>query len=236
MYMMMDMGGYPSVSPFRDAFSPTLQVQPDVRDLVDEAVAGDTNDSTRQRLTPLFTAVAQRSHAKIGELLRLGADANVPCVAYPNPVPLHAAAETNDTAAMQMLLDAGGGTDPRLADTGFTPLMVAAHRGCCEAAMLLVERGAALSASTVAGICALSLAVHARHHTLVRLLLMRGADTSSFCPLHAAAENGDSLMVQILLAGGCSASVRRASDGTTAADVAKALRYPVIEAALALHV
>lgn len=89
---------------------------------------------------------------------------------------------------------------------GFTALHFACYFGQPAAARLLLENGAAVDtvAANPTKVMPLHSAASARNLEAVRLLLEHGAPVnalqqSGFCALHAAAQNGDRAMVDLLL-------------------------------------
>ncbi len=111
---------------------------------------------------------------------------------------------------------------------GFTALHLAAFFGTEEAIGALLEAGAELDAPSrnTMRVTPLHAAAASRHVAICRTLVERGADVNAvqragFTPLMAAAENGDGELVELLLAAGADAT-RRADDGRTAADLARA--------------
>jgi ankyrin repeat protein len=101
-------------------------------------------------------------------------------------------------------------TDSRSIDSpsgdGFTALHFACFFSQPEAARLLIERGAAVDAVAVnpTRVMPLHSAASARNLEAARLLLERGAPVNArqqagWVPIHAAAANGDRVMVDLLL-------------------------------------
>jgi len=89
---------------------------------------------------------------------------------------------------------------------GFTALHFACFFRQPEAALLLIERGAAVDAVALnpTGVMPLHSAASARNLQAARVLLEHGAPVNArqqggWVPLHAAAQNGDRPMVELLL-------------------------------------
>lgn len=140
----------------------------------------------RSKYGPLQLAANDCDVAKLGQLLREGADVNGRCE-FRNWTALHAAADRGQAAAARVLLERGAKVDLKDGD-GFTPLHVtgtqpsgkpqpkAGEAGRNEVAVLLLDHGADANATTRQGNNALHCAVSSRNATLVRILLERGAD------------------------------------------------------------
>jgi ankyrin repeat protein len=147
----------------------------DAIDLVKKLLAKGANPNARLRRAPL------KRHHDAGTTLNFGEGAT----------PLMRAARTNDTAAMQALLDAGADPFATLPDRT-TTLMIAAGlgygglrgeairivvptaEGAVEACRMLLERGVDVNAFNTAGQTALHGAV-GRGEPVVELLVSRGA-------------------------------------------------------------
>ena len=123
---------------------------------------------------------------------------------------------------------------------GFSPLHLAAYFGQCEAARLLLERGAVGSAVSRnwLGVTPLHSAVAGRHRELVELLLSRGAEAAvnarqsgGWTALHSAAQHGDKDTIAVLLQHGADISIRNA-EGKRAADLARDAGYLQLMAVL----
>jgi uncharacterized protein len=134
-------------------------------------------------------------------------------------------------------LPAGSSIDSPSQD-GFTALHFACFFGQPEAARLLLERGAAVDvvAANPTRVMALHSAASARNLEAARLLLERGAPVNArqqggWVPIHAAAQNGDKAMVELLLGHGADASLTNDA-GKTAADVAREKGHAEIVALL----
>ncbi len=124
------------------------------------------------------------------------------------------------------------GNDPELARAwspdGFTPLHLAAFFSRPETARLLLERGAEVDAvaRNEMRVTPLHSAAAARNIETARDLLERGADPNArqqggFAPIHAAAQNADDELHELLIAHGADAELP-VDDGRTARDFAGA--------------
>ncbi|HSZ63461.1 MAG TPA: ankyrin repeat domain-containing protein [Terriglobales bacterium] len=127
-------------------------------------------------------------------------------------------------------LGSGSSIDSASKD-GFTALHFACFFGQAEAVRLLLERGAAVDvvAANPTRVMALHSAASARNLEAARMLVEHGAPVNArqqrgWVPIHAAAQNGDRAMVELLLAQGADASLANDA-GKTAADVAREKGY-----------
>ena len=105
----------------------------------------------------------------------------------------------------QCLRDAASAINSRSKD-GFTALHFACFFGQPDAARLLIENGAAVDAvaTNPTQVMPLHSAASSRNLEAARLLLERGAPVNArqqagWVPIHAAAQNGDRPMVELLL-------------------------------------
>jgi ankyrin repeat protein len=138
------------------------------------------------------------------------------------------AAATGRTARVRSLI----GADPSVARSwshdGFTPLHLAAFFDAEPAAEALLEAGADpdVASRNDMGVHPLHSAVAGRAFGIARSLVDAGADVDAvqargFRPIHAAAQNGDELTVDLLLLAGARAWAAT-DDGRLAADLAAA--------------
>ena len=120
------------------------------------------------------------------------------------------AAATGDVDQLTSHLDRDPGLLHAYSHDGWTPLHLAAFTGQADAVKLLIERGANVAARSHNGLDnhPLHAAVAgAQSLDVVRLLLDAGSDVNArqhggFTPLHEAAQNGNGLLVDVLLAYG----------------------------------
>jgi ankyrin repeat protein len=110
---------------------------------------------------------------------------------------------------------------------GYTALHLAAYFGQLEVARLLLGRGADPNAVALneSRVTPLHSAVAAKHRDTASLLLALGASPNSvqhggWTPLHAAARDGDEVIVDMLLLRGADAT-RKSDYGKTAIDLAE---------------
>lgn len=118
------------------------------------------------------------------------------------------------------------------AGDGFTALHLAAFFGKTEAARVLLEAGADVSAYGRNDFAnqPLHAAAAGRHQDVCRLLLGAGADVSAtqhggYTPLHEAAGSGDVELAELFLSAGADPGART-DDGLTAAELADANDHP----------
>jgi ankyrin repeat protein len=138
------------------------------------------------------------------------------------------AAATGRTARLRALLQADISRARSWSVDGFTPLHLASFFGAEPAAELLLEAGADpdVPSRNDQGVRPLHSAVAGRAFGIARLLVDAGADVDAvqvggFRPLHAAAQNGDELTVDLLLLAGARPWATTDS-GQVAADYAAA--------------
>lgn len=125
----------------------------------------------------------------------------------PIPDSLFMAADRDDAAAIDRLLDGGADVDAQdnfFAIEGWTALHHATFYGHAAAAARLVERGADVNATDERGATPLHLAARRRECDTARLLINRNANVNALdhegsTPLHEAADHGRYDMVTLLL-------------------------------------
>ena len=137
------------------------------------------------------------------------------------------AAATGRTARVRTLLAGDLGLARAWSVDGFTALHLAAFFGAEPAAELLLDAGADpdVASRNDQGVHPLHSAVAGRAFSIARRLVEAGADVDAlqrdgFRPLHAAAQNGDELTVELLLVAGADPALA-AGDGRIAADFAQ---------------
>jgi uncharacterized protein len=121
---------------------------------------------------------------------------------------------------------------------GFTALHFACYFGQAEAARLLIEKGAAVDAvaSNAMKVMPLHSAASARNLEAARLLLEHGAPINArqqggWAAIHAAAQNGDRVLVELMLKSGADPTVAN-DEGKTPAAVAREKGHEEIAALL----
>jgi ankyrin repeat protein len=141
------------------------------------------------------------------------------------PMTIFQAAEAGNVSELRRLLSRGGTGAAATEEThGYTPLMLAAQRGNCQAMAILLDAGADPNAQTRAGQSSLGIAAAWGQESAVRYLLSRGARPSGVTrahrvcdpPLVSAARSGMSTpqILELLIQAG--ADVNQADDeGTT---------------------
>jgi ankyrin repeat protein len=123
-------------------------------------------------------------------------------------------------AKVKLLLDHGADVNVR-ANTGFTPLIIAANsEGSFEVLKLLLERGAAVNESSNGGFTALMAAAGGDSGEAVALLLRKGANArarnrAGWTALHSAATSGKADRVRALLERGADVNATETSQGRT---------------------
>eukprot|EP00043_Microstomoeca_roanoka_P017710 m.185620 g.185620 ORF g.185620 m.185620 type:complete len:1059 (-) comp16686_c0_seq2:245-3421(-) len=158
--------------------------------------------------TPLHIA-ARGTKARIVTLLMMH-HAQLNARDEDNMTPLHRAALFNRVETMEILLKANADYDATDKD-GFTPLMCACWKGHVEAAKMLLDYGASLLSTDKFGKNPLLWAVEEHHIPMVELILERCASKNNRAPLrvcdrysnsalHVAAQVGDRIITDLLLA------------------------------------
>jgi uncharacterized protein len=162
---------------------------------------------------PLLQALYEGKHDEVERLLAERPDLNV-----------FEAAALGRTDRLRELLDAERELALGFALDGFTALHLASFFGHPEAARVLVERGADVSAvaHNPMAVQPLHSAAAAGQTEIARLLLDRGADPNArqeggFTPLHAAVQNKDEELAELLLSRGADPEAAT-DDGRRAAD------------------
>ena len=128
---------------------------------------------------------------------------------------IFAAAILGDTARIEQILAANRSLAGALSSDGWTPLHLAAFYGKDDAARLLLNKGAPVSARSTNQMAntPLHAAAAGRHASVVKLLLDNGAQPNAqqhggWAPLHAAAQHGDIETARILIAAGADVNLR----------------------------
>jgi ankyrin repeat protein len=136
------------------------------------------------------------------------------------------AAALGDVRRLQEVLDDGAPVDRR-SDDGFTALHFAAFFGTADAAQVLIDSGADVSAVAANDmkVQPLHSAAASRSTATSRLLLDAGAapdaqQVGGYTPLHEAALHADLELIELLLQHGAHVDVRD-DEGRTPADLAR---------------
>ncbi|HRI77149.1 MAG TPA: ankyrin repeat domain-containing protein [Alphaproteobacteria bacterium] len=155
--------------------------------LLDIGASPDTPDVNGK--TPMMRALEQQEYRALEYLARMGAHIATADMGHKNI--LHLAAEMNDTAALRILLPAGGALNlqTRMESAAkMTPLMAAVRAGAEEAVRILLHAGANPNIP----------------------------DAQNMTPLHAAAERNDAGMIYTLVCEGHADIDRTANAGYSA--------------------
>jgi ankyrin repeat protein len=171
------------------------------------AAGADPDFFNQDRDTPL-QAAAENNHIVIVRLLLdCGALINEQSVLnWFSESALHHAVAENNIEIVQLLIERGADVNQR-ARRQASPLLLASMRGHLKMVQLLVEKGAEVRFGDDYGSDdnALYHAVDRGHYDVARYLLEKGADVHQregfrgFTPLHAAAVDGNSDLVKLLL-------------------------------------
>jgi ankyrin repeat protein len=150
------------------------------------------------------------------------------------PIDVFDAASLGRTGRLRDLLAADAELKSSFSADGFTPLHLAAFFGQADTARVLIHAGAPLGAVSRNDleVQPLNSAAAARRGEVARLLIEAGADVNAtqrhgYTPLHAAAENGDIELIDLLLDRGARIDART-DDGRTAADIAEKANHPML--------
>lgn len=185
--------------------------------------------------TPLDYAAATGQIAMMNLLFSYGVKDDEPTIEFVSEPAIHWAAQHRQTAAVQLLLDAGD--NPNVTGIwGDTLLHIAAARGDSELARIVLRCKPNLQAQSMDGDAPLHVAVRSKSYELAAMLLAAGADPNVKCgpdrrpcaifrggddpgtlqtPLQAAAEICDVRMLAMLLARGAAINARDHAGWTT---------------------
>ncbi|KAL5964290.1 Ankyrin-3, partial [Taenia solium] len=184
-----------------------------------------------------FTPLHLAAKAKTPEIATLLLKANAPtdCLSQNGYSPLHLASLEGEFTVVQTLVNDYSAQVNCSANDGLTPLHLATQAGRVDVAEFLLAHGADQNMQTRNGYMALHEAAYRGSAPLVRLLLAHpgkeGAINSrtimGCTPLHLAAQQGHSQIIDLLLNAGADPKIRT-MQGWTAAQVAKRQHYPSI--------
>jgi uncharacterized protein len=128
---------------------------------------------------------------------------------------IFAAAILGDTEQIEQLLAGNRSLVAAVSSDGWTPLHLAAFFGKMDAARLLLNKGASVTATSGNEMrnTPLHAAAAGQHAAIVKLLLDHGADANArqaggWTPIHSAAQNGDLESARALIDGGAQVSAR----------------------------
>jgi ankyrin repeat protein len=161
------------------------------------------------------------------DAIRAGDSSQVAAVVAEDPsLAIFAASIQGDTAQIEHLLSGNRSLVSALSTDGWTPLHLAAFFGKADAARMLLNKGAQVSARSTNQMenMALHAAAAGKHAHVVKLLLDHGAPANArqhggWTPLHAVAQNGDLDSAQALISGGADLKAR-ADNNQSALDLA----------------
>jgi ankyrin repeat protein len=150
------------------------------------------------------------------EAVRAGDLARVQTLVDADPtMAIFAAAILGDTSRLEELLAGNRSLVSAVSSDGWTPLHLAAFFGKGDAARLLLNKGASVTARSTNPMAntPLHAAAAGQHPELVKLLLDRGANANAqqhggWAPLHSAAQNGDLASARALIDAGADVSIR----------------------------
>ncbi|KAF1778865.1 Ankyrin repeat-containing domain [Phytophthora cactorum] len=166
------------------------------------------NRSACPEVTAL-AAAAQNGHVEVIKLL-LQNHAEIDAHDDDWDSALHEAVYSGQLEAARALVEANPSANVNKRNqSGWTPMMAAAHRNFVDIVELLVWKGASLNLKTNDGRTALHIAAEEGHTEVIRFLLSRGAlvdtpDRMHRTPLMMAAYRGHKDAVQLLLDSGAS--------------------------------
>uniref|UniRef100_A0A8C3AZ10 Ankyrin 3 n=1 Tax=Cyclopterus lumpus TaxID=8103 RepID=A0A8C3AZ10_CYCLU len=172
-----------------------------------------TNTVTRQGITPLHLA-AQEGNVDIVTLL-LARDAPINMSNKSGLTPLHLAAQEDKVNVAEVLVNQGATVDPET-KLGYSPLHVACHYGNVKMVNFLLKNQAKVNAKTKVTIYCLRM-----NESNMSLFFPPGQN--GYTPLHQAAQQGHTHIINLLLHHG--ASPNELTNGNSALSIARRLGY-----------
>jgi ankyrin repeat protein len=174
------------------------------------AAGAAVNAVNEKGATALHVALAA-GHVGVAELL-LGSGADPSIRDADGSLPLHWATERGLAGLITHLLQQAPALLNSTDSKGFTPLLLASHKGSAEVVQQLLAAGADPGVVTLSGATALHLAATFGHHLIMQQLLAAlaagqgsisvDAEWRGMTPLHCAVESRHSTCVKVLLGAG----------------------------------
>jgi ankyrin repeat protein len=169
----------------------------------------DVNAGNYIGVTPLILAVRNRNITMVGNLLEAGANPDV--ALWSGETALMAAARSGVTGIMQLLLESGAKINTQDPRRGQSALMWAISFGHPEAASMLIEQGADISARTKK--------LEEGDDYTPMLMEGYGGNVESiaqggYTPLMFAAKSGDAITTELLLKKGADINAVAVEDGS----------------------
>lgn len=167
----------------------------------------------------LFVACAGGHAALVKNLCLAGADVEIRN--HRGWTAMHAACQSGNPAAIEVLLQYGIEVEAITTGTGSTPLHIATMNGNLEAAELLIDKGgASLDARQADNFTPLMLAANGGFLSLVQMFLKKGADPEAVgahlrTAIHVAALNGHASIISELIKFGADKN-NKTDNGSTA--------------------
>uniref|UniRef100_A0A8C3AJY5 Ankyrin 3 n=1 Tax=Cyclopterus lumpus TaxID=8103 RepID=A0A8C3AJY5_CYCLU len=170
----------------------------------------DTNAVTRQGISPIHLRSTGGSVDLVSLLLTKNANVNMSGL-----TPLHFAAQEDKVNVAEVLLNHGADVDPQT-KMGYTPLHVACHYGNAKMANFLLQNHASANGKTKVE---KHMFAHLHTHTHTHTHTQNG-----YTPLHQAAQQGHTHIINLLLQRGALAN-ELTVNGNTALSIARRLGY-----------
>jgi ankyrin repeat protein len=181
--------------------------EPDDDDIIDP----EKTDSLNQTILH-WALICKQSIDDIAALIALGCDVSAPD--HDDWTPLHLAAISNHTAAINLLITHGADPNEETIE-GATALHFAARYGQTATIVTLLANRAEVDKANVEGATALLFASRFNNLECVNVLLKHGANVNfvhdspkQYTALHCAAERGNLDIIKVLLEAGAKADAR----------------------------